>query len=240
MARYFPQETIMVLKALAGGFSFAHFAGLGRSSKKGAASEDLRDQDDAAPAAAAETEDCEEDAETEEGASDAAGKKGGKKSDKKDDDEDETSEGEEDGDDEDEDEDEEASEEGTGKGKKAAVQPAKPAAAAPAKSGKSEFKRGKKAERRRIGLILSNPAAASNLPFACKLACNTGMSSSAAIALLEQTPAAPVGRGGRLDSAMAGAKVPDVKAGSPEGPKGDAAISASWDVAMKSVAPVKK
>jgi len=237
----------MVLKALAGGFNFAHFAGLGRSSKKGAAAEDLRDQPEgeaaAAAAAAAETEDCEEDAEAEEGAAGAAGKKGGKKggkkSDNKDDDEDETSEGEEDGDDEDEDEDEEASEEGKGKGNKAAVQPAKPAAAAPAKSGKSEFKRGRKAERRRIGLILSNPAAAANLAFACKLACNTGMSSSAAIALLEQTPAAPAGRGGRLDRAMSDAKVPDVNAGSPEGPKGEAAIAASWDVAMKSAAPVK-
>jgi hypothetical protein len=229
----------MVLKALAGGFSFAHFAGLGRSSKKGAASEDLRDQSEgeAAAAAAAETEECEDEEEEEEMA--AGGKKGGKKSDKKDGDEDETSEGEEDGDDEDEDEDEEASEEGKGKGKKATAQPQKPAAAAPAKSGKSEFKRGRKAERRRIGLILSNPAAAANLAFACKLACNTGMSSSAAIALLEQTPAAPAGRGGRLDRAMADAKVPQVRTGGPDAPTGEAAISASWDVAMKDFMPTK-
>jgi hypothetical protein len=101
--------------------------------------------------------------------------------------------------------------------------PLRPAAKAgreaSAKSGSSDFKRGRKAERRRIGLILSNPAAAPISAFACKLACNTGMSSSAAIALLEQTPAAPAQRGGRLDRAMSDAKVPEVKAGAPTSPR---------------------
>lgn len=232
-----------MLKAFAGGFNFAHLIGLSPSSKSSAPSEDLRDQPAPEAAAAApaqaETDEC-EDEDMEDKAAAGADGKGGKKSGKKkaeEEDEDETSEGEQDGDDdEDEDEDEEASSEGKGKGKQAAAPAApKASAKAAAKSG-SEFKRGRKAERRRIGLILSNKAAAANLPFACKLACNTGMSSSAAIALLEQTPAA---RGGRLDRQMKDAGIPEVKAGAPEGPKGEAAIASSWDTAMQSVVPKK-
>lgn len=232
-----------MLKAFAGGFNFAHLSGLAtRAPKADKTEKDLRDQHDAeATAAAAETEECEDEDEEEEAAAGGvakAGKKAKKKKPDDEEDEDETSEGEEDGDDEDEDQEEEAEDEGK-RGKKAAAAAPKPAAKSPAKSAGADFKRGRKAERRRIGLILSHKAASANLPFAAKLACNTGMSSSAAIALLEQTPAVPAARGGRLDRQMADTKVPDVNAGAPEAPKGEAAISASWDVAMKSAAPVK-
>lgn len=224
-----------MLKAFAGGFNFAHFAGLGRSSKN-AGNSDLRDQPEgeaAAAAAAAETEECEEEEEEEEEM--AAGGKKGKKAKKKADPEDgDGSDGEEDGDDdEDEDEDEEGEDKNKG-GKKATTPKAKPAA----KSG-GDFKRGRKAERRRIGLILSHPAAAANLAFACKLACNTGMSSAAAIALLEQTPAAPAGRGGRLDRQMTDAKVPTLKAGAPAETNDSAAIARSWEMAGAAYHPKK-
>jgi hypothetical protein len=230
----------MVFKALAG-FNFAHLVGLNAKSTD----KDLRTELNGGAAntsilatAAEEDEaedEAEEDAETTEGDKDA--KKGGKKSGKKNDDEDDdTSEGEDDGDDEEDDEDAEAAEDKAGE-KKGGKKGEKAAAPAPAKTDAGSFKRGRKAERRRVGLILSNPAAASNIALATKLACNTGMSSSAAIALLEATPAA---RGGSLDRRMSDSKIPEVKAGATQELKGEQAIAASWEHANKPFMPSHK
>lgn len=225
-----------MLKRFAGAFSFAHLIGPSTTKsrlKQGAA--------EPGAGAVAEVEGEEEESTEAEAAAAApsADKPGAKaKPAPKEDDDEEASAGENDGDedeDEDEDEEEEAEAEttdgekggekgGKKKGKSAAKSGAKP------KAANGEFKRGRKAERRRVGLILSNPAASNNIGLALKLACNTGMSSSAAIALLEATPAA---RRGNLDRQMQDSKIPDVKAGGPEKPKGEAEVAASWDHAYK-------
>jgi hypothetical protein len=232
-----------MLKAFTGalksgaGFSFAHLIGGG--SPKNAEAPTVE--------AVTEDEDEEDGVEAAAAAAAAAGKPSGKAKNKSktegEDDSEEASAGEEDGDEDDEDEEDEEDEEeeaaaetseGDKGGKKKGAKPAsKPAAK---KANKGAYKSGRKAERRRVGLILSNPAAANNIGLALKLACNTGMSSSAAIALLEATPAA---RGGRLDQQMKGAGVPDVKAGGPEAPKGEQAIADSWDRSMKAFHPSK-
>lgn len=211
-----------MFKSLAGGFGFAHFAGLAPKGGK-----DLREEGEQPEAAAsAEAAEAEEEEEGETSGEQADPKKGKKKAKDKaegDEDEEEASAGEEDGDDEEDDDD--------GEPEASAPNPksnAKKPAAKPAKG--NDFKRGRKAERRRVGLILSNPAAANNVALAMKLACNTGMSSSAAIALLEATPAA---RGGRLGQQMKDAKIPDVKAGAPDQLSGSVAIQQSWGDAFK-------
>lgn len=221
-----------MLKAFAGGFNFAHLIGLSPAAKAGRDLRNQHDEEAVAAVAASEDEEC-EDGEEEEAAEqddDKSGKKGkkAKKAKKKADGagDDDESDGEDDG--EDDGTDDETEEDGEEEAKpKSAAKPGK--ASKPASNGQ-DFKRGRKAERRRIGLILSHTAAANNMGLAAKLACNTGMSSSAAIALLEATPAA---RGGRLDGLMAGTKTPDIHAGAPEAPSGSKAIEASWAEAFK-------
>lgn len=224
-----------MLKAFAGGFNFAHLIGLGRSKSQLKASTAVIP---GAQTAVAEEEECEEE-EIDEGANgEKAAKSSSKKKGNKDDGEEDNSDGGEEDGDEDEEEEAESSEgekKGGKKGDKKGDKKAETPAAAKVDAG--AYKRGRKAERRRVGLILSHSAAANNIGLALKLACNTGMASAAAIALLEATPAAS--RSGRLDRQMQGEHIPDVKAGAADAPSGDAAIAASWDNAMKAYSPRK-
>jgi hypothetical protein len=68
-----------------------------------------------------------------------------------------------------------------------------------------------RAERARIGRIPSSAPAASRIASAAHVACNTGMSSAAAIALLETLPASPKAAGSALERAMS--RVPQPQPG---------------------------
>jgi hypothetical protein len=220
----------MNLRNLAGAFSFAHLAGLNRSAK--------READEARHAEEGE-ENCEEEdmegTEHEEGAEHQDGdegeegtrrgtKKGKKKAkkarrngeerDEHDDEDDDES-----GDEEDHDEDEE--DEGAKKGEKKAVA------------------RGRRLERRRIGAILSHPAAAANMQLACRIACNTNMSASEAVILLETAGASqPSGRRS-LSERMAERGSPRIGVDAPAAPSGTAAIEKSWERAAAPFMPAK-
>ena len=225
----------MNLRNLAGAFSFAHLAGLNRSAKREEErAEDAEDGEENCEDEEMSEHEHEEDAEHEgdEGGESRRGKRGkkakkkGKRGDRKDgdgpaeehDDEDDD----ESGDEEDHDEDEE--DEGAKKGEKKAIA------------------RGRRLERRRIGAILSSPAAAANMQLACKLACNSPMSPAAAIALLETAAATqasqPSGRRS-LSERMAERGSPRIGVDAPAAPSGAAAIEKSWERAAAPFMPAK-
>jgi len=94
------------------------------------------------------------------------------------------------------------------------------------------FRAGARAQRRRCAKIFDAKAAAANPVLAASLAFETPMTSRAAVALLEKTPAP---RAGLLGDRMAASGMGAVRVGPSgvEAPKGPAAIAASWDNAMK-------
>jgi hypothetical protein len=213
----------MNLRNLAGSFSFAHLAGLSPKGKK------AEDDDAHTDAAAAEDGDEEEmaaaEADPEDDKSDDGekGKKGKKskkakkakkkegETDSHDDnqDSDEDDDGEEDTDDDTGDED--------------------------AKTKKAIAK-GRRLERKRIGAILNAPASADNMQLACDLACNTDLAPAAAVAIVKSAgPRAPARRAG-LSDRMSQSESPRIGA-APAAPGKEAAISTSWDNAMKEFMP---
>lgn len=89
--------------------------------------------------------------------------------------------------------------------------------------------RGARRMQRRIGKILSSPAAARNMKLAAKLACNTMMAADQAIVIVEETPAA---NSNRLEDRMSRAPTTRVPQGGATAPTPDAKIHAFWDTAF--------
>jgi len=100
------------------------------------------------------------------------------------------------------------------------------------------FREGARAQRRRCAAIFEHQAAAANPVMAMSLAFETTMTASAAIAVLEKTPASASARAISLHNRMtnSGAGAVRIPTGAPDGPRGQAAIAASWDYAFKKVA----
>ena len=95
------------------------------------------------------------------------------------------------------------------------------------------FRDGARAQRRRCAAILAHAAASTNPVLAMSLAFETSMTASGAIAVLEKTPAPA--RGNSLSTRMATSPAAQIRVptGAPEGPRGAAAVEASWDNALK-------
>lgn len=102
------------------------------------------------------------------------------------------------------------------------------------------FRTGARAQRRRCAAIFAAKAAAANPVLAMSLAFETSMTAAAAIGVLERTPAqAP--RGSLAERmAATGAGALRIGPSAPEGPKGTAAVAASWDHALADLVPAKK
>ena len=99
------------------------------------------------------------------------------------------------------------------------------------------YRMGARAQRRRCAVIFADAAAAAHPALAMTFAFETHMTAEAAIAALKRQPpqagAALPGVHGRMANSPAGTmRVPPSSA---EGPRGAAAIAASWDRALKAV-----
>jgi hypothetical protein len=99
------------------------------------------------------------------------------------------------------------------------------------------FRRGARAQRRRCARIFEAPAAAANPALAASLAFETPMTADAAAALLARAPAAAPKQLLADRMAASGAAAIRVGPGAAEAPRGEAAIAASWDRALKAFAP---
>lgn len=101
------------------------------------------------------------------------------------------------------------------------------------------FRAGARAQRRRCAAIFAAKAAAAHPLLAMSLAFETSMTADAAVAVLEKQPAPA--RTGTLAERMAasGADSIRIAPAAPEGPKGEAAIAASWAHALKDIVPAK-
>jgi hypothetical protein len=97
-------------------------------------------------------------------------------------------------------------------------------------------RKGRRMERTRCGTIFANPAAARNVKLASKLAFSTGMEANAAVALLEESPAA--GRGG-LTERMAKAPKTAVPPGNNNEKPASSRAADGWDRAFAKYAPTK-
>lgn len=93
------------------------------------------------------------------------------------------------------------------------------------------FRAGARAQRRRCAAIFDAKAAALNPGMAAHLAFETPLTASAAVALLEKAPAPR----SALAERMMGSGAGNLRVGpsGAEAPKGEAALAASWDVALK-------
>ncbi len=101
------------------------------------------------------------------------------------------------------------------------------------------FRTGARAQRRRCATIFAHTAAAANPDLAMSLAFETSMTSGAAIAVLDKTPAP---RSSSLHDRMAGSGAAGVRVppSAPGAPSGQAAVAASWDMALADVVPARR
>lgn len=162
--------------AAAHAMSFAHFAGIGTGKKTAARADDTdetKDKDESAedPERDESAEDPEKDRED----MAAAGADDG------DDEDDKPAASTDDGDGEDDEDEDDKPPKDSKKAKGQGARRNPPSA---------EFKKGRKAERRRCAAIFGHAAAAKNPALACHLAFNTGMSSAHAIDCLQKAPTA--------------------------------------------------
>lgn len=185
----------MSTRKIAGALSFAHMAGLGAPRAEDDREEDRNENKDSKRSEDDEDEEQMGDDDSDGGEDEPKSKKGKRSEDDEDD-----------ADAEDED-----AEEGDGEDDKDGAK-------------KAAFRRGRKAERKRLAKIFGSKAAARNLPLACNLAFKTSMSADSVISTLRDTPAATSPSGSRSN--------PNLGPNGSPGASAPQQVAASWDRAF--------
>ncbi|MDR3438958.1 hypothetical protein [Telmatospirillum sp.] len=214
----------MTLKGMMGAMAFAHLAGLGRARSK-AKSEDDEDH---------RPEDAEDGGQEDPDHEDGGARKS-KKAKRAEDDAPDGDDDEAEGDDDDEaaegDDDDETAEgddpddEDAPSSRKA--KKAKRAEDEDDGKPQGSFRRGRKAERARWAKVMGSKVSARNLPMACNMLARTGMSASAIIGVLHDTPAA-------ASFSDRSSRNPALGIGG-DRPSGSTATASRWDAVMQRV-----